>query len=119
MNGNELDGRIVRVERSKLASGYQKTPGQYLGKRKPYQSSRGGYGRGYNDRHKYDDRDRRGGGYNSRYDDRPRHDRPRDYDRRDRDRSRDRFDSRRDNYRDDYRRHEDRGRGYDDRRGRY
>ena len=85
MNGQALDGRVIKVEKSKRSGAYQKTPGKYLGPHREFDrrggfrggggggfrddrggfirdDGRGGYGGGYGDR--------RGGGGGGGYDDR-------------------------------------------------
>jgi len=102
LNGTELLGRAIVVEKARRARARTPTPGQYHGPPKRDYHNRPYQPRGYDDRRggRYDDRydDRRGGGYD-----------------------RDRYDDRRGGYdRHDDRRHDDRDRrGYDDRRGSY
>jgi RNA recognition motif-containing protein len=54
MHGREFEGRVIKVERAKRSTGYEKTPGRYLG---PPQLST-----------KYNNRDDRRGGYDRRDD---------------------------------------------------
>jgi RNA recognition motif-containing protein len=94
LDGKELDGRRLTVQKSKRKSGRPPTPGQYLGiPKRDFGGRRGGFGGGrFDNNRRYDDR---------RYDDRRYDDR--------------RYDDRRyDDRRYDDRRYDDRR--YDDRR---
>ncbi|KAG5644960.1 hypothetical protein DXG03_007330 [Asterophora parasitica] len=119
LNGTELLGKTMNVEKARRGRARTPTPGRYYGPPKRHDSGpveRPYDPRPYDSRYSrdYDDRGPRGGG-RSRYDDRRDYDRGgyRDYDRGDRDRDRDRDRG----YGREYDRGGDRGgRGYDDRR---
>jgi len=90
LDGRELDGRKLTIQKAKRKLARPATPGQYLGFGRKYESS---YGRDFRGR----------GGYDRRFDDRRRYD--------------NRYDDRRDDRRYDDRRYEDRR--YEDRRRDY
>ncbi|KAJ7628328.1 RNA-binding domain-containing protein [Roridomyces roridus] len=116
LNGSELGGKAIRVEKARRGRARTPTPGKYFGPPKRGDGERPYDPRPYDSRYSRD-YDRRGG----RYDDRSGRDRDygrgRDYDRYDRGGRDDPRDRDRDRERRDYDR-DDRGgaRGYDDRR---
>jgi len=102
LNATDLMGKIINVEKARRGRARTPTPGRYYGPPKRSDSERLYDPRPYDRRYSRDYDDRRGGSRGGRYDDYHGggwdYDRPRDYDRGDRDRGgygRDRYDDRR------------------------
>lgn len=77
LNGHELVGRVLAIEKARRKRPRTPTPGRYFGPLKPRRMGRGDrYGGGYRDRDRYYGGSSGGGGGGRRYDDRPRYDDP-------------------------------------------